>query len=403
MKYGLRSADAIVEPVNDRPLLLVLSMAVFFVGASEFMLAAMLDPLSVAFGTDSVRIVWLISAYALAYAIAAPLMGYLSDRIHRSRLLLVALLLFALDGIGIVFAPTLEMAIGLRVFGGLASAVIIPSAFALISETVPRERHAGAMGAVMVGMTFGISLGPALAGLLTRWIGWQAPFLLMSTGCIVAVLMGAATMPKPSGVAAAPPTHGFGWLRNPHITRALLAKGLCNGTGVSAFLLSGEVLRQRFQLDSAQVGMSVSAFGIGLGIGNLSIGKLRRLTGSEERSLVVLTTLLLVGVAAFYLLPLPMWGALACLAMWGAALGGAAPCATTVLAERAKHDKGVVLASAETLNNIVILSVVPMASLALAGGTRAITTAVFALGLGLGAALTLYDALAIHCGVKQSG
>lgn len=79
------------------------------------MLSAMLNPLSVAFGTNSVRITWLISSYAFAYAIAAPLLGYLSDRVNRSRLLLVALLSFAVDGIGIAFSPTFEIALALRI------------------------------------------------------------------------------------------------------------------------------------------------------------------------------------------------------------------------------------------------------------------------------------------------
>jgi predicted MFS family arabinose efflux permease len=389
----MSTSETIASVYNDRTLLSVLSMSVLFVGASEFMLSTMLNPLSVAFGTDSVSIAWLISSYAFAYAIAAPFLGYLSDRINRSRLLLAALLSFAIDGVGIAFSPTLEIAIALRIFGGLASAVIIPTTFALISEVIPRARHASAMGAVMLGMTFGIALGPALAGLLTNWVGWRAPFLLTSTGSIVAFVIGAVTMPRRHAAVATREPRGFRWLRNPNVTRPLLAKGLWNGTGVSAFLLSGEVLRQRYQLDVAHVGMSVTAFGIGLGIGNLSAGKLRRLTGSEERSLIVVTSLLIASVAAFNLLPLPVFGALICLAAWGAALGAGAPSATTVLAERSGHDKGVVLATAETLNNVVILSVVPLASMALESGTVAMATAVFAMALGLGAALTLYDAL----------
>jgi predicted MFS family arabinose efflux permease len=393
MGKGVSFSEAIASADNERTLLSVLSMSVFFVGASEFMLSAMLNPLGVAFGTDSISSAWLISSYAFAYAIAAPFLGYLSDRINRSRLLLIALLSLAIDGVGIAFAPTLEIAIALRIFGGLASAVIIPTAFALISEVIPRERHASAMGAVMLGMTFGIALGPALAGLLTNWVGWRVPFLLTSTGCIVAFLIGALTMPKRHTAVATRETHGFRWLRDPNVTRPLLAKGLWNGTGVSAFLLSGEVLRQRYQLDVAHVGMSVTAFGIGLGIGNLSAGRLRRLTGGEERSLIVVTSLLIASVTTFNLLPLPVFGALFCLAAWGAALGAGAPSATTVLAERSGQDKGVVLATAETLNNVVILSVVPIASMSLASGTTAMATMVFAVGLGVGAALTLYDAL----------
>ena len=78
----------------------------------------------------------------------------------------------------------------------------------------------------MLGMTVGIALGPALAGLLTDWVGWQAPFLLTSTGCIVAFLVGAVTMPKRPTVVATRQTRRFKWLRNPNVTRPLLAKGL---------------------------------------------------------------------------------------------------------------------------------------------------------------------------------
>jgi DHA1 family inner membrane transport protein len=109
----------------------------------------------------------LISSYACAYAVAAPVFGYLSDRVDRRRLLLIALLFFAIDGVGIVFAPSLEVAIGLRIFGGMASAVLIPTVFALISDVVDRERQAAAMGMVMLGMTLGIAVGPAWAGILT--------------------------------------------------------------------------------------------------------------------------------------------------------------------------------------------------------------------------------------------
>ena len=89
---------------GQRALLSVLSLSVFFVGASEFMLAAMLNPLGAAFGTDTAQTTWLISSYALAYAIAAPILGHLSDRVDRRRLLLIALLSFSVDGLGIAFA-----------------------------------------------------------------------------------------------------------------------------------------------------------------------------------------------------------------------------------------------------------------------------------------------------------
>ncbi|GLU31723.1 hypothetical protein Busp01_15650 [Trinickia caryophylli] len=62
--------------------------------------------------------------------------------------------------------------------------------------------------------------------------------------------------------------------------------------------------------------MRVTAFGIRLGIGNISAGKPRRLTGSEEHSLIAVTSLLIASAAAFNLLSLPMLGTLICLICW---------------------------------------------------------------------------------------
>ncbi|WP_257255468.1 MFS transporter [Endozoicomonas sp. SESOKO3] len=127
-----------------RGALIVFTMAVFFVGATEFMLSSMLRPLAQAFDTSTTKASWLIASYAISYAIAAPIFGYISDRVDRTRLLLIALCAFAIDGAAIVLAPSFEVAVVLRIFGGLASAIIIPTTFALIAEIIPRNHQATA-------------------------------------------------------------------------------------------------------------------------------------------------------------------------------------------------------------------------------------------------------------------
>lgn len=192
--------------------------------------------------------------------------------------------MFAIDGLAIILAPSLEIAIALRIFGGLASAALIPTAFALISDIVPHDRQAGAMGVVMLGMTFGIALGPALAGVLTDFISWRAPFLLTSAGCIAAFAAGLFRLPKRASPVRATGSQGLGWTRRWSVVRPLVAKGAWNGTGVAAFLISGEVLRQRYGFGPAEVGVAVSAFGGGLGLGNLSAGGLRKVCGREKNT-----------------------------------------------------------------------------------------------------------------------
>lgn len=209
----------------DGLFLLALSMAVFFVGVTEFMLSSMLGPLAQAFHTTTSGAAWLISSYAFSYAIAAPLLGYFSDRMQRRKLLLLALVLFAVDTLAIVIAPTLEIAVVLRVIGGIASAIIIPTTFALVAEVVAPQRQAGAMGQVMLGMTLGIAAGPALAGLLSDFFGWAAPFLLVSCGCVLVFLMARQRLPV-QAVAPRAEGHALGWCRQWSILRPLIARAV---------------------------------------------------------------------------------------------------------------------------------------------------------------------------------
>ena len=377
---------------TSRVLLPILTLSVYFVGSTEFMLSSMLSPLASAFKTSLEGAAWLVSSYACAYALAAPLFGYLSDRIDRRRLLLLALLFFAVDAAGVTFAPSLAVAMVLRIFGGIASAILIPSAFALISEVVERESQARAMGLVMLGMTFGIAFGPALAGILTDRFGWQAPFLVTCAGCMITFSFGLAVIPRNLRHADIRAEPLLSWFRDWSVLRPLIAKGAWNGTGVAAYLLSGQVLQQRYGFGAAEVGLSVTAFGIGLGIGNLSAGWLRRVCGREEISLIVVTLLAATAISLFMLAQLPLTGSLACLACWGAALGAGAPSSTVVLAARARTSKAIVLAFAETFNNVAILCIVPFATAQLVESGPRSAMAVLAAGLCLGSVLTLFDA-----------
>ncbi|WP_155983505.1 MFS transporter, partial [Nitratireductor aquibiodomus] len=89
--------------MSSRLFLPVLALVVFFVGATEFMIAPMLTPIGTAFGASPAAASWLISGYALSYALGAPLIGLIAHRIDRRMLLAVALALLAADGLAVAF------------------------------------------------------------------------------------------------------------------------------------------------------------------------------------------------------------------------------------------------------------------------------------------------------------
>ena len=269
-------------------------------------------------GVPNIRRRRVVADFQLRFsnALAAPVFGYLSDRIDRVRLLLFALPAFAIDGMGIALAPNLEAAMALRVFGGIASAALIPTAFALVSEIVPRERRGGRHGAghvrhdprYRVGSGAGraahgvVGLANAvprdrrrLHGRFSDWFENRSPPAFRSGGGRV------------------PPISLVWELAHP---AAFDRERRVERDGRGGLLLSGEILGRRHNLGVAEVGMTVTAFGIGLGIGNLCAGRLRRVCGREEISLVATTGLLAAAVATFVLFPLPLAGSFGCLIAW---------------------------------------------------------------------------------------
>ncbi|MEM5279236.1 MFS transporter [Cupriavidus taiwanensis] len=328
-------------------LLPVLALSVCMVGAAEFMLAPMLAPLASAFNTSAAHASGLVSAYALSYAAAAPLMGWLSDRAGRRGVLLAAMLLFAVDSIALTLVPTLRAAMALRILGGLAAAATIPTVFALIADRIPQARQAGAMGGVMLGMTAGIAAGPAVAGLLVEAWGWRAPFMMIAVSCLAAFTAGWHVIPRDMPRSCATGTLSSSKKASSGIFTLVLAKGAWNGSAVAGYVFAGEVLRMRYQLEVRSVGIAVSVFGLGLAIGNMLAGHASRRYQRDENTLFFAAVVVAGSMTLFLTAAIGLPAALGCLLVWGAALGIAAPASTAILAQRAGANKGKVLAASE--------------------------------------------------------
>lgn len=347
---------------SQRYLLLVLAAVVFLVGTTEFMLSATLTPLAEVFSVDPIQVSWLISAYALTYALAAPVLGYFSDRVDRRKLLLTAMFLFAVDSLAIIASPSFGIALVFRICGGLASAIIVPTVFALIADIVPSSQQPTAMGSVMLGMTLGIVLGPVFAGILTEYEAWYVPFIMTAIGSFIVWYCAYRILSKDIPDGCQQRQASFRWLHDVKLIRFVGAKALWNGTAVSVFLLSGEVLRTKFKVDSAIIGMVISTFGIGLFVGNWQVRLLNKILDDNHQRLLVVILLMSIAMIIFLVFNYSLLIAMLILFIWGCFLGMAASLSASIIATESYENKGQVLAVSEGMNNIVLFIMLPFLS-----------------------------------------
>lgn len=216
---------------------------------------------------------WLISAYALTQFLCAPIVGNLSDKYGRRRVLLFSLLGFGIDYLFLALAPSYGWLFIGRIIAGLTGASIT-TATAYIADVSTNETRAKNFG--MVGAAFGLGfiIGPLIGGLLSGW-GIRAPFYAAAGLCLVNALYGYFVLPESLSKENRRP---FEWKRaNPFGSLQFIRKnpaitGLC----LSFFLIylgAQSVMgnwnfftEYRFHWNAKMVGISLGVVGFLVGL-----------------------------------------------------------------------------------------------------------------------------------------
>lgn len=132
---------------------------------------------------------WVVSAYAIAYAVGMPIAGSLSDRYGRRPVFIGAALLFAAGSFLSGFAPSaigLALARALQALGGGGLLPVVNAEIAASFPKAERGRYLGLVGAVY---GLGAIVAPPLGGLITATLGWHWLFFVtVPLGVLVALL-----------------------------------------------------------------------------------------------------------------------------------------------------------------------------------------------------------------------
>jgi DHA1 family tetracycline resistance protein-like MFS transporter len=117
---------------------------------------------------------YLVASYAALQFLFAPVLGNLSDRYGRRKVLLVSLAFFSLNYLIAGLATTLWVLFLGRMITGITAATHA-TANALIADVSPPDERAQNFG--LMGMAFGLGfiVGPTIGGLLGEWYV-RAPF-----------------------------------------------------------------------------------------------------------------------------------------------------------------------------------------------------------------------------------
>ncbi len=176
-----------------------LAISVLVVGLDLFVLSLALPTLAVDLHASTSDLQWFIDSYSLVLAAALLPAGLMGDRIGRKKLLSAALAVFGLASLACAYSTSTGELIAARAVLGLAAAVILPLALAVLPVMfTPAERPRAI--AIVGGATFiGYPLGPILGGWLLDNYWWGSVFLINVPIVVLALVAVAFLMPESRG------------------------------------------------------------------------------------------------------------------------------------------------------------------------------------------------------------
>ncbi|WP_416366990.1 MFS transporter [Mycolicibacterium gadium] len=145
-------------------------------------------------GYDAV--IWVTSAYLLAYAVPLLVAGRLGDRFGPKNLYVLGLTVFTAASLWCGLADSIDMLIIARVVQGLGAALLTPQTLSTITRIFPADRRGVAMS--LWGATAGVAtlVGPLAGGVLLDVLGWQWIFFVNVPVGVVGVVLALRLIPQ---------------------------------------------------------------------------------------------------------------------------------------------------------------------------------------------------------------
>ncbi len=277
-----------LKTVSEPTMRLISFATLFVIGTDTFLTAPLLPLLQREFDVSVSRSGWLVSAYALGYALFALIAGPISDRLDRRKVLLTGLIGFIVFTAACGGTWDFWSLFAMRLLAGIAAAFVTPQIWASIPVTVAPPSIVKTMGYATAGLAIAQVAGIPIGSFLSS-LDWRIPFFAIAAASILLWILLYAQFPN---VRPASPSRGRLLAPYAHVGRSRplmlsLAAYLLFQTGnYAALSFIGSWFAKDFGATQTMIGGAMIVIGLGNAIGSLTGSRLVARLG-QQRSLLL--------------------------------------------------------------------------------------------------------------------
>jgi predicted MFS family arabinose efflux permease len=307
-----------VSSFGARAGLIALGFGNFVIGTGTLIVPGMLPQLAEGLDVSLPIAGQLVTAFAAAVCLGAPLLAGVTSRLDRRALLVAMQLVFVAGHLGAALVSSFWPMLAVRVLTSVGAALFTAQAASAAALLVPAEQRGRAIAFVFLGWSIASVAGLPLGAYVAAVWGWRAGFGLVAAGAAFGAA--AVWLLLPRGLRVEPVTSAM-WrsiLRDPALMASVGVTALFAGANFALFAYFVPAARSYLGASPELVSGLLAAFGIaGLAGNMLAVRYMDRLGAANVVMLCLLSML-----AAQLLWPWSQGSvALVALVMVGAGLG----------------------------------------------------------------------------------
>lgn len=262
--------------MTDSPipfLIPTLAAANFAVGVGSFIAIGILTPMATDLGMTAAEAGFVMTIYAIAYAVGSPLLVAATGGLSRRAVLGGGVTLLGLATVISALAETKDVLFASRAIAALGGGLVTPVVAGVAAANSPPEKRGSAMAMSFFGLSASQVIGMPVCAWVGYQYGWEMAFWLSAALAAAALALILIVVPRDTKFQANSLTTLVAALGDLKGVFAIFLTATTMGSIYIVFTYMAPVLEQGMGYDGDGVSLFLMLFGVGGVIGSIIGGK----------------------------------------------------------------------------------------------------------------------------------